>query len=235
METNTGVRIQDLPVNQRPREKLTQYGPSSLDNAELLSLFVSTGIKGRSSIDIGREILQKYGGLGALGTMPASSLALEPGIGPAKAAAMAAAFELGVRVSREQIQTVPLDSPEQIHRFYGPQMQHLPQEQVMVAGLDARLRHISTTVVSIGTVSEASAHPREVLRPVIARAAYGFVMLHNHPSGDPTPSAADNAVTRRIAEAATLFQIRFVDHLIIGRSEAGRAPYFSYREAGMIG
>jgi DNA repair protein RadC len=235
MESNTSVRIHDLPLNQRPREKLTQYGPGSLDNAELLSLFISTGIKGRSSIDIGHDLLRRYGGLGALGSMPASALAMQAGLGLAKAAAMAAAFELGARVAREQIHTVPLDTPEQIHRFFGPQMQHLPQEQLIVAGLDARLRHINTTVVSVGTVSETSAHPREVLRPVITRAAYGFVMLHNHPSGDPTPSAADNSVTRRIAEAATLFQIQFVDHVIIGRGEAGRSPYFSYREAGMIG
>ena len=235
MEATTGIRIQDLPIHQRPREKLTQYGPNSLDSAELLSLFVSTGTKGRSSIDIGRDILRKYGGLGALGTMPATALAAEPGIGPAKAAALAAAFELGVRVAREQINTIPLDTPEQIHRFFGPQMQHLPQEQVMVVGLDTRLRHINTTVVSVGTVSEATAHPREVLRPVIARAAYAFILLHNHPSGDPSPSSADNSVTRRIADAASLMQIRLIDHIIIGRAEAGRSPYYSYREAGMVG
>lgn len=234
MEETQGIRIQDIPVNQRPREKLTQYGPGALDNAELLSLFVSTGSRGRSSLDIGRELLRRFGGLGALGAMPASALAMESGIGPAKAAALAAAFELGVRVAREQIHAAPLDTAEQIHRYYAPQMQHLPQEQVVVAGLDTRLRHINTTVVSMGTVSEASAHPREVLRPVIARAAYGFVLLHNHPSGDPSPSAADNSVTRRIAEAATLMQLRFVDHVIIGRPEGGRSPYFSYREAGMV-
>jgi DNA repair protein RadC len=148
---------------------------------------------------------------------------------------LAAAFELGVRVAREQINTIPLDTPEHIHRFFGPQMQHLPQEQVIVVGLDARLRHINTTVVSVGTVSEATAHPREVLRPVIARAAYAFILLHNHPSGDPSPSSADNSVTRRIADAASLMQIRLIDHIIIGRAEAGRSPYFSYREAGMVG
>lgn len=234
METYESIRIQDLPLHERPREKLAQYGPGSLDNSELLSIFVSTGIRGRSSIDIGRELLRKYGGLGPLGAMSASALAAEGGIGPAKAAVFAAAFELGVRVAREQIHAAPLDTPEQIHRYYAPQMQHLPQEQVLVVGLDTRLRHINTTVVSVGTVNEAAAHPREVLRPVIARAAYGFILIHNHPSGDPSPSRADEAVTRRINEAAALMQLRFVDHVIIGRPELGRSPYFSFREAGIV-
>lgn len=235
MENTQGLRIQDIPINERPREKLAQYGPGSLGNSELISLFVATGTKGRSSIDIARDLLHKFGGLGALGAMPAGTLAMEPGVGPAKAAAMAAAFELGVRVAREQINAAPLDTPELIYRYFAPQMQHLPYEQVVVAGLDPRLRHMSTTVVSIGTVSESSAHPREILRPVIARAAYGFILLHNHPSGDPSPSAADNAVTRRIAEAANLMQVQLIDHVIVGRSEGGRAPYFSYREAGLVG
>jgi DNA repair protein RadC len=166
--------------------------------------------------------------------MSASALAMEPGIGLAKAAALAAAFELGIRLAREQIHAAPLDTPEQIHRYYAPQLQHLPQEQVLVVGLDTRLRHINTTVVSVGTVNEAAAHPREILRPVIARAAYAFILIHNHPSGDPSPSRADESVTRRISEAATLMQLRFVDHVIIGRSEGGRSPYFSFREAGIV-
>ena len=234
METIGITRIQDIPINERPREKLAQYGPGSLGNAELISLFVSTGTKGRSSIDIGRELLHKFGGLGALGSMPAGALAMEPGIGPAKAAAMAAAFELGARVAREQINSTPLDCPEKIHRFFAPQLQHLPHEQVVVASLDTRLRHMGTTVVSIGTVSEATAHPREILRPVIARAAHGFILIHNHPAGDPSPSMADSTVTKRIVEAANLMQIKFLDHVIIGRADCGRMPYFSFREAGLV-
>ncbi len=234
METLGSARIQDIPVNKRPREKLAQYGPGALDNAELLSLFVSTGTKGRSSLDIGRDLLRLYGGLGALGGMPASAFEKELGIGPAKAATMAAAFELGARVAREQINSISLDTPDLIYHYFAPQLQHLPQEQVLVVGLDTRLRHINTTVVSIGTVNEASAHPREILRPVITRAAYAFILIHNHPSGDPSPSRADYSVTTRIVEAAALMQIQFVDHVIIGRAEGGRIPYFSFREAGVV-
>jgi DNA repair protein RadC len=113
-------------------------------------------------------------------------------------------------------------------------MAHLPQEQVVVIPVDTRLRHLGTSVVSVGTVNESSAHPREIFRPVITRGAYGFVLVHNHPSGDPSPSRADEAITRRVAEAATLMQIRFIDHVIIGKAAPGRSPYFSFREAGLI-
>jgi DNA repair protein RadC len=114
-------------------------------------------------------------------------------------------------------------------------MRHLAQEQVVVAVLDSRLRHIGTTVVSIGTVNEANAHPREILRPVITRGAHAFVLIHNHPSGDPSPSRADEVVTRRLIDAANMMQVVFLDHVIIGRPSAGREPYFSFREAGVIG
>ena len=230
----TSPRIHDMPQDERPREKLAKLGASALDNAELMALFLSTGTRGRSAIEIGRDLIRKYGSLGALGGLPVAELAKEHGLGLAKASKLAAAFELGCRVAREQVRNTPLDTPELIHEFFGPQMRHLAQEQVMVAVLDARLRHISSTVVSIGTVSESAAHPREILRPVITRGAHGFVLIHNHPSGDPSPSRADEAVTRRLLDAARMMQVVFLDHVIIGKPAAGRSPYFSFREAGVI-
>jgi len=227
-------RIQDLPDGQRPREKLSRLGPGALDNAELMALFISTGTRGRSAIEIGRGLIAKYGSMSALGGLPVGELAKEHGLGLAKASKLAAAFELGARVAREQLREVPLDTPELIHDFFAPQMRHLAQEQVVVATLDTRLRHIGTTVVSVGTVSESAAHPREVLRPVITRGAHGFILIHNHPSGDPSPSRSDETVTRRLVEAAALMQVRFLDHVIIGRPAPGRSPYFSFREAGVI-
>ncbi len=227
-------RIHDLPSGDRPREKLAQLGPAALSNAELMALFISSGIKGRSAIDIGRDLIEKYKTMGALGAMPVSELAKEKGLGMAKASKLAAAFELGVRVAREQVLTVPLDTPERIYEFFGPQMAHLPQEQVVVIPVDTRLRHLGTSVVSVGTVNESSAHPREIFRPVITRGAYGFVLVHNHPSGDPSPSRADEAITRRVVEAANLMQLRFLDHVIIGKPSPGRLGYYSFREAGLI-
>jgi DNA repair protein RadC len=228
-------RICDMPQDDRPREKLSKLGPAALDNAELMALFLSTGTKGRSAIEIGRGLIRKYGSLGALGGLPVSELAREHGIGLAKASKLAAAFELGSRVAREQVRNTPLESPELIHEFFAPQMRHLPQEQVVVAALDARLRHMGSTVISLGTVSESSAHPREILRPVITRGAHGFVLIHNHPSGDPSPSRADESVTRRLMEASRLMQVVFLDHVIIGKPAPGRSPYYSFREAGVIG
>jgi DNA repair protein RadC len=228
------TRIQDMPHDQRPREKLASLGPTALDNAELMALFISTGTKGRSAIDIGRSLIAKYGSMGALGGLPVAELSKEKGLGLAKASKLAAAFELGTRVAREQLRDIPLETPQLICDFFGPQMRHLSQEQVVVAVLDARLRHMGTTVVSVGTVSESSAHPREVLRPVITRGAFGFVLIHNHPSGDASPSRADEVVTRHLIEASALMQVKFLDHVIIGRPSPGRASYYSFREAGIV-
>jgi len=230
----TGSRIQDMPYDQRPREKLAMLGPGALGNDELMALFISTGMKGLSAIQIGRNLIQKYGSMGALGSLSVSQLAKEKGIGLAKASKLAAAFELGSRVAREQLQSRPLDTPQLIYEFFGPQMGHLAKEQVVVAVLDTRLRHIGTEIVSVGTVNESTAHPREIFRPVITRGGYSFILIHNHPSGDPSPSRADEMVTRRLVEAAKFMQIEMLDHLIIGRAAEGRMPYFSFREAGFV-
>jgi DNA repair protein RadC len=228
------TRVTDIPEKQRPREKLIQYGPSALANAELLALFLGTGSKGRSAIDIAQHLIQKYGGLGPLGSLSASALAMEPGIGEAKASILVAAYELGSRVAREQINAAPLDCPDLIYNHFAAQLQSLPHEQVLVVSLDTRLRHTGTTVVSIGTVNEAAAHPREILRPIITRNAYAFILIHNHPSGDPTPSRADYRITENLVKAADLMQIRLIDHVIIGRPSPGNQPYFSFREAGVV-
>lgn len=234
-ETDTpSQRICDMPSGRKPREKLAALGPAALDNAELMALFISTGTKGRSAIDIGRDLIQKYGSMGSLGGLPVAELSKEKGIGLAKASKLAAAFELGIRVAREQLHAVQLDTPELIYDYFGPQMRHLTQEQVICVTLDTRLRHMGSTVISMGTVSEASAHPRDVLRPVITRGAFGFVLIHNHPSGDPTPSRADERVTLNLVEASKLMQVTFLDHVIIGRESPGRMPFYSFRAAGVI-
>ncbi len=227
-------RIQDMPDHERPREKLATLGPSALSNGELMALFISTGTKGHSAIDIGRSLLAKYGSMAALGGLPVAELSKERGLGLAKASKLAAAFELGARVAREQLRDCPLDSPERIHDFFAPQLRHLAQEHVYVAVIDARLRHISTALVSVGTVNESTAHPRDILRPVITRGAYGFVLIHNHPSGDPSPSRADGIITRRLVEAADLMQVKFLDHVIIGRVSEGREPFYSFKQAGVV-
>ena len=228
------TRICDLPLDDRPREKLAHFGAAALDNAELLALFLRTGTKGRSAIQIGRDLLDHYGSIGALGSAGAGELAKQPGLGLAKACQLVAAFELGNRAVREQLRQTPLNEPELIYRTFAPQLAWLRHEKLLVALLDTRLRHAGTVEISHGTLTETSAHPREILRPVITRGAYGFVVVHNHPSGDPAPSRPDEIFTRRLIEATDLLQLRLFDHLIVGRPDAGRSPYYSFREAGII-
>jgi DNA repair protein RadC len=227
--------IRDLPDEERPREKLARLGPASLDNAELLALFLRTGTRGRSAIELGRDTLRHFGSLNALGSAGLDALRQTPGLGPAKASQLAAAFELGARVARERLRETVLDSPERIHEAFAPQLSWLGHERLLVALLSSRLQHTGTVEISSGVLTETSAHPREVLRPVILRGAYGFVLLHNHPSGDPSPSAADRRFTARLAEGAALLELRFVDHLVIGRPGDGHPGYFSFREGGLLG
>ncbi|MDX1679477.1 MAG: DNA repair protein RadC [Akkermansiaceae bacterium] len=233
-ELARGPRIMDLAEQLRPREKLVEHGASTLSDSELLALFIHTGIRGMSAIELSKRLIERHGSLSALGALDVGELAKEHGLGETKAARLVAVFELGVRVSRERVHTQALDSPEHIHRSFAPQLMHLPREQVMVASLDCRLRPLSIHTISIGSVNESIAHPRDILRPVISRGAHGFILVHNHPSGDPAPSRADHEVTRRVREAAQLLQLRFVDHVIIGRADAGRQAWFSFRESGHL-
>ena len=227
--------IRDLPTDDRPREKLSRLGSAALDNSELLALFLRTGIKGTNAIELGRQLLQLHGSLGALGRMDLATLAAERGLGIAKASQLIAAFELGARVAKEQLSSAELDSPENIYKYFAPQLGHLSHEQLLVILLDTRLRHMGSHLVSQGTVNETIAHPREILRPVIVKAAFAFALVHNHPSGDPSPSRADESLTCRVKEAAAIMQIRFVDHIVIGRPSPGRDPWFSFRQAGLVG
>lgn len=223
-----------MPQHLRPREKLAQRGPSALTDDELMALFISTGTKGSSAIEIGGNLLRKYGSMAALGGLSVSQLAKEKGLGLAKASKLAAAFELGSRVAREQLEAAPLEKPQQIYAHFAPQLAYLSHEQVVVVLLDSRLRHLGTEVVSKGILNESTVHPREVFRPVISRGAFGFILIHNHPSGDPSPSAADHVITKGLGEASRFMKINMIDHVIIGKPAVGRVAYFSFREAGLL-
>lgn len=217
-----------------PREKMEKYGAASLSNAELIAIFLSSGVVGRNVIQVAGDLLEKYGGIQELGRLPVSEYMNNKGIGPAKACKLAAAFELGSRLSQEKLRHQKLDTPERIHEHFGHQLCNLASENALVVTVNARLEHTSTTTVSIGTVNETTAHPREIMRPVISRNAYGFILIHNHPSGDPSPSRADHTITMELIKAAEIMKIRLVDHVIIGRPAAGRPAYFSFRAAGVI-
>jgi len=228
-EENTNIN--DLPQDERPREKLAKHGAGSLSDAELIAIFLRVGVKGQSAIEIGKRLLKTYGSLSQLSRLELTDLAKEFGLGLAKAAQLCASFEIASRIARESVISTPINSPEKIYSAMVPLLRNQTTEGLYVMLADTRLCHIRTITISQGTVNETSCHPRDVLRPVINSQAYGFVLIHNHPSGDPTPSPADNQMTRLIIEAAHLMQVRFVDHIIIGQSIDGKAPYYSYQES----
>lgn len=228
-------RIADLPRDDRPRERLLRLGPASLSDAELLALFINTGIPGENAIQVAQRLLKTHGSLAQLARLTPQLLRSEKALGPAKAALLTAAFEIGSRAERETLIEQPLSTPELIHQFVGPEMRHLPHETVRVLLVNTRLSFVRQEQISHGTVNESMAHPRDVLRPAIAHAAWGFILVHNHPSGDPSPSDADFRMTRRIREASEVLGIKFLDHVIIGApSETRSSPYFSFREAGIL-
>ena len=159
----------------------------------------------------------------------AASLKKNPGI----------SSRITISVVREDACEVPADSPEKLYNYWHTVVAAQPsheseKESLVVVLLDSRLRAFAWNLVSLGTVNETISHPREILRPVIVGGAYAFALMHNHPSGDPSPSHADEVLTHRIKEAAELMQLRLVDHVIVGTAAPGRSPYFSFREAGGI-
>lgn len=229
------VRIHDLPPDERPREKLLQRGAQSLSDGELLALFFGTGTRGLSAVDLGRALLTKFGSLGALCRREVKELMQQKGIGEAKAIHLAAALELGRRLAAERFRDEPLDSPEALAEYLGPQLRPLAKESLRVVLLNTRLNLLATEEIHLGSVNETMAHPREILRPVIAHGAYAFVVAHNHPSGDPTPSQADRSFTQRLKQAAEILQVRMLDHIIIGQpGPQNPHGYFSFRETGAI-
>jgi DNA repair protein RadC len=147
---------------------------------------------------------------------------------------LVAAFGLGHRLARETLSKQKIDSPELVNELVGSDMRRLRKESLRVILLDTRYHLIRVEEVSIGSVNESIAHPRDVFRPALVSSAYAVIVVHNHPSGDPSPSQTDHSLTRRLAEAAELLQIKLLDHIIIGAPADGSPGYFSFKEAGVL-
>jgi DNA repair protein RadC len=228
------LKIQELPDEDRPREKLVKQGASALSESELIAILLRTGTVGANAIDVARELLIRYQSLTALSRCDARQLSHIKGIGLAKALQLAAAFELGKRLAQESPSRGKLDSPDLIYDLLGPEMRMLSRESLRAILLDTRLRLLRVEEIALGTISECMAHPREVFRPALVHSAYAVILAHNHPSGDPSPSASDIQMSRRMSEAAKILQIRLIDHVIIGAPSEGRLPYYSFKEAGVL-
>jgi DNA repair protein RadC len=228
------LKISELPQDERPREKLLARGAAALTDPELIAILLRTGLPGANAVEVARQLLKRYGSLSGLSRCTATEIAKIPGIGKAKALHLMAAFGLGQRLANERLAKQKLNSPELVHELMAAEMRALHKESLRVVLLDTRYHLIRIEEVSLGSVNESIAHPRDVFRPAVVASAYAVIVVHNHPSGDPSPSQSDHSLTRRLVEAAELLQIKLLDHVIIGAPAEGRQPYFSFKEAGVL-
>lgn len=211
------MRIADLPSHDRPRERLQRLGPAALADAELLAVFLRTGHRGASAIDLAHALLSRFGGLGGLFAASASEVVGSSGIGPVKHGQLLAAAELSRRALESTCaRGATLGSPRDSAMFLRAWLRPFPYEVFACVFLDNRHRVIAAEEMFRGTIDGASVHPREVVRRAIAHNAAAVICAHNHPSGIAEPSAADIAITRRLAEALGLIDVRVLDHFVVG-------------------
>lgn len=220
--------LQDLPREEWPRERMARLGPSSLSSRELLASVLGTGARGASALDLAEGLLG--GGLHGLAARSLAELEHVRGLGRAKAARVLAALELGARLASEAgPEAAALQSPQEVARYLLPRYSARPVETFGLLALDARHRLRREAVISVGCLTASLVHPREVFQEAVVSRAAALVLFHNHPSGDPEPSAEDLALTRRLAAAGSLMGIEVLDHLVLG---AGR--YVSLKDRGQL-
>jgi len=231
---NESLRLKDQPAGERPRERLVARGPDALTQAELIAILLRVGLRGANAVQVGQNLLQKFGSLNALALASVDELRKMPGIGRDKAATLVAAFALARRLEQERREESPvLDHSATVVAFMRETNRVKNVESFQVLLLNTRKKLIRVEEVADGTLDTLLVHPREVFRAAIAANAAGIVLVHNHPSGDPEPSEADIRVTRDLIRAGQLLKIEVVDHVIIGRAVAGRdRDYASLRERG---
>ncbi len=222
--------IKSWPAAERPREKLLNQGASSLSEAELLAVLFGSGQRGMSAVELGRRLLSEYGSLRALLALEASLACKAPGLGLRRHALLQAALEISRRHYQAEISAGPaLESPLVVQRFLIAQLRDRPYEVFCCLHLDNRHRLIAYEELFRGTIDGASVHPREVLRQALKRNSAAVILAHNHPSGVPEPSQADELITRRVKDALALVDIRVLDHVIVGDSRC-----ISFSERGLL-
>lgn len=225
------MSIRELPAHERPRERLRTLGAHALSTSELVAVVLGGGSGGISALGCAQLVLgQVDGSLGRLAAMPLASLTRITGVGIARATAVHASLELGRRMSSEAREAgAPLRSPRDVVAAFEMRLRDLPVEEFHVAILDAQHRLERDVLITRGLLNSSLVHPREVFREAIAERAAAVILVHNHPSGDPTPSAEDRAVTEQLVAAGRLLDIPVHDHIIVGR---GR--YVSFAETGLL-
>ena len=209
--------IRDMPEDERPRERLAKYGADALKNSELIAILLRTGMKGESVVNMSDRLLARFKGLEKMGRASFSDLCSLNGISEAKACQLLAAFELGRRlVSLSPEERTTINSPRDVYNLLGADMRYREQEHLRVLLVSTNSEVVDNLEIYKGTVNSAAVRVAEVLRPAIRENCPSIIVVHNHPSGDPTPSGPDIMITRQIKQAAELMDIELLDHIVIG-------------------
>ena len=224
--------MKDLPLQEQPYEKFRQLGCTSLTDAELLSIIVGSGSRGLSALTMCRQILSlpECKGLAGLSRMKLSGLTSLKGIGPVKAMKLACIGELSRRIARENASaSLDLTDPETVAEYFMEDFRHDDAEKVVLLLLNSRSRLVGEEVISRGTVNMSAVSPREIFLTALRYGAVSIILMHNHPSGDPSPSGEDLSLTAQVEQAGKLIGIELVDHIIMGDQR-----YFSFRQYGLM-
>lgn len=227
----TSRRIREWPARERPRERLREAGPAALSVRELLAILVGSGPAGRTAVDVAESLYRAAdGSLRQLSVLTTAELEHVPGVGAAVSARLSAALELGRRLAREgPVERARIGGPRDVYERCAPTMRDLDREEFRVLLLNAQHEVNRELTVTTGVLDGSVIHPREVFKEAIARRAAALILVHNHPSGDPTPSAEDRAVTRQLTGAGQVIGIPVLDHVVVGD---GR--YVSFVESGLL-
>ncbi len=232
MDKDKAFSIKHWPEDERPRERLIRYGGSALPDAHLLGILIGSGDRRsqKNAIDLSRELLQTFGDFHSLDSASVTELCTIPGIGEAKAALIKAAFELGKRMASQRVtKDLVMRSSKDFVNHYGPFLRNLKKEVVKIVLLNPKLKVIKDINISEGSLNASIVHPREVMIPAIKESAASIVLIHNHPSGDPTPSKSDIEITHRVTQTGEIIGIRLLDHIIIGDNQ-----HYSFADQGLI-
>jgi DNA repair protein RadC len=222
--------IRDWPADERPREKLLERGEAALTDAELLAIFLRTGVTGKSAVDLSRELLDRFGGLSTLCLADQKQICEAPGLGPAKYAQLRAVMEMARRALKEDMHSGDaLSSPHAVRRYLSLLLKDKPHEEFWAVFLDAQNRVTQAEMLFRGTLTQTSVYPREVVKRALAVNSAGIILAHNHPSGVAEPSQADRLLTQTLKQALALVDVRVLDHFVVAGANG-----VSFAETGLL-
>ncbi len=218
LKENATYRITDMELSERPREKMANIGPAQLSNEELLAILLRVGMEGENAVEMAGRLIREFRGLRGLYQTTYAELCSRKGLGPAKAAQLLAALELGKRIARVENSKASIHSPQDVYDLVGYPMALLEQEELWAIQLDTRNQVLSQEVIYRGSANSSSVRIGELFKTAVRINATGIIIIHNHPSGDPSPSPEDVALTRAAIQAGKLLDIEILDHVIIGQT-----------------